>query len=177
MLYIISLIALAIFTLIIFVLFFIDEHHKRAPHKHPFITFIIPCYNDGHIIPQTIKSIYESYDNNKFELIVVNDCSKDNSAQIIQTLQSEYNFIFIDLTKNIGKSDALNTASKQAKYDMICFVDADAIINPMALNDVLERFQSNEKIGAISCPYTPSNMDSFRAKMQDIEYTMLRYVQ
>jgi cellulose synthase/poly-beta-1,6-N-acetylglucosamine synthase-like glycosyltransferase len=92
-------------------------------------------------------------------------------------MQSEYKFMFIDLPKNVGKSDALNKASKQAKYELLCFVDADGIINSTALNDVLERFHEDNRMGAISCPYTPSNMDSFWGKMQDIEYTMLKYVQ
>ena len=143
---IISLLALWLFTITIFILFFIDKKTKREPHKNPLITFIIPCYNDGHIIKQTIQSIYKSYDSKRFELIVVNDCSKDNSAEVIKSMQSEYNFKFIDLPKNGGKSDALNIASKQAKYDMICFVDADGIINPIALNDVLERFHSDSRM-------------------------------
>jgi poly-beta-1,6-N-acetyl-D-glucosamine synthase len=143
---IISLWALFIFTVAIFVFYFIDKRKKRAPHNNPFITFIIPCYNDGHIIEQTIKSIYNSYNKEKLELIVVNDCSKDNSAQVIKTMQSDYDFMFIDLPKNGGKSNALNIASKEAKYDMICFVDADGIINTKALNDVLERFHADETI-------------------------------
>jgi len=142
----ISLIALCAFTIAIFILFFIDEQKKRAPHANPFITFIIPCYNDGHIIKQTIESIYNSYNKERFELIVVNDCSKDNSAEVIKSMQSEYDFKFIDLPKNGGKSDALNIASQQAQYDMICFVDADGIINPIALNDVLERFHSDNRM-------------------------------
>lgn len=177
MFWIISLWALFIFTVTIFILFSIDVQKKRVPHNNPMITFIIPCYNDGHIIEQTIKSIYASYDPTRFELIVVNDCSKDNSAQVIKSMQSQYNFTFIDLPKNLGKSDALNTATQQAQYDLICFVDADGTINPTALNDVLERFHADPRMGAISCPYTPSNMDSFWAKMQDIEYTMLKIVQ
>jgi glycosyltransferase involved in cell wall biosynthesis len=134
------------FTIAIFILFFIDQQKKRAPHTNPFITFIIPCYNDGHIIKQTIESIYNSYNKTRFELIVVNDCSKDNSAQVIKSMQSEYDFKFIDLPKNGGKSDALNIASQQAQYDMICFVDSDGIINPIALNDVLERFHSDSRM-------------------------------
>jgi glycosyltransferase involved in cell wall biosynthesis len=140
------LIALCAFTIAIFILFFIDQQKKRAPHTNPFITFIIPCYNDGHIIKQTIESIYNSYNKTRFELIVVNDCSKDNSAQVIKSMQSEYDFKFIDLPKNGGKSDALNIASQQAQYDMICFVDSDGIINPIALNDVLERFHSDSRM-------------------------------
>jgi cellulose synthase/poly-beta-1,6-N-acetylglucosamine synthase-like glycosyltransferase len=97
---IISLWALTAFTIAIFILYFIDNRKKRAPHHNPFITFITPCYNDGHIIQQTIKSIYASYDEKNFELIVVNDCSKDNSAEVIQAMQSQYNFKFINLLQN-----------------------------------------------------------------------------
>ncbi len=143
---IISLWTLAVFTITIFILYYIDRQKKRAPHDNPYITFIIPCYNDGHIIKQTIQSIYASYDSSKFELIVVNDCSKDNSAQVIKSMQSEYDFTFIDLPQNGGKSAALNTASKQAKHEMLCFVDADGIINSKALNDVLERFHEDNRM-------------------------------
>jgi cellulose synthase/poly-beta-1,6-N-acetylglucosamine synthase-like glycosyltransferase len=159
------------------VLFYIDKRKIRKPHDNPYITFIIPCYNDGHIIDTTIESIYKSYSKEKMELIIINDCSKDDSVEQIKKKQQIYNFSFIDLPYNIGKSDALNTASKRAKYDLICFVDADATINARALNDVLERFHSDKNIGAISCPYTPSNMGSFWPWMQDIEYTMLKFVQ
>lgn len=141
---IISLWVLAVFTVTIFILYYIDRKKKRTPHENPYISFIIPCYNDGHIIKQTIQSIYASYDSSKFELIVVNDCSKDNSAQVIKSMQSEYDFSFIDLPQNGGKSAALNTASKQAKHDILCFVDADGIINSKALNDVLERFHEDD---------------------------------
>lgn len=173
----ISFVLLSIFTVTIMILFFIDYKRILNPHKNPKISFIIPCYNDGHVVRQCIESIYQSYDKKKFELIVVNDCSKDNSAQVIQAVQSDYNFTFIDLPKNIGKSDALNHASTYAKYDIISFVDADAEINTTALNDVLNRFETFPHMGAVSCPYLPSNMWSFWSYMQDIEYTMLRFVQ
>lgn len=173
----ISFILLSCFTVTIMVLFFIDYKLKKKSHHNPKISFIIPCYNDGHLVKQCIESIYHSYDPANFELIVVNDCSKDNSAQVIQDMQSEYDFVFINLPKNVGKSDALNHASKWANYDIISFVDADAEINPTALNDVLDRFETDPRIGAISCPYLPSNMGSFWSYMQDIEYTMLRFVQ
>ena len=143
---IISLWTLAIFTITIFILYYIDRQKKRPPHNNPYISFIIPCYNDGHIIKETIESIYRSYDPKRFELIVVNDCSKDNSAEVIKAMTSEYDFTFIDLPQNGGKSAALNTASKQAKYDIFCFVDADGIINTKALNDVLERFHEDSRM-------------------------------
>lgn len=177
MIWLISFILLSIFTITILVLFFIDFKSIKKSHKNPKISFIIPCYNDGHLIRKCIESIYSIYNKENFELIVVNDCSTDNSVQIIQEMQQEYTFTFINLPKNIWKSDALNHASTWAKYDIISFIDADAEINAIALNDVLDRFETDSKIGAISCPYLPSNMSSFWSYMQDIEYTMLRLIQ
>lgn len=174
---ILSLVLLSVFTITIFVLYYIDYKTIRPKHKNPKISFIIPCYNDGHLVKQCIESIYASYDKNNLELIVVNDCSKDNSAEVIQEMQKVYDFVFINLPQNGGKSDALNHASKRANYDIISFIDADAEINPVALNDVLDRFEMDPKIWAISCPYLPSNMWSFWSYMQDIEYTMLKFVQ
>jgi len=138
----ISFLLLSIFTVTIMVLFFIDSIRKLKPHHNPKISFIIPCYNDGHVVRQCIESIYASYNPDNFELIVINDCSKDNSADVIKKMQSDYDFTFIDLPKNGGKSDALNHASKYAKYDIISFIDADAEINTTALNDVLNRFET-----------------------------------
>ena len=69
------------------VLFFIDYKTIKKQHKNPKISFIIPCYNDGHVVRQCIESIYNSYNHNNFELIVINDCSKDNSADVIKTMQ------------------------------------------------------------------------------------------
>ena len=172
-----ALILLSAFTITIFVLFFIDYRKEEKKHKNPKVSFIIPCYNDGHLVNQAIESIYKSYDKKNFELIVVNDCSKDNSAEIIKAMQLLYEFTFIDLPQNGGKSAALNQASKIAKYNIISFVDAAAKINVRALNDVLNRFETYATLGAVSCPYLPSNMGSFWSYMQDIEYTMLRFVQ
>jgi biofilm PGA synthesis N-glycosyltransferase PgaC len=143
---ILSLILLSVFTITIFVLYYIDYKTIRPKHKNPKISFIIPCYNDGHLVKQCIESIYASYDKNNLELIVVNDCSKDNSAEVIQEMQKVYDFVFINLPQNGGKSDALNHASKRANYDIISFIDADAEINPVALNDVLDRFEMDPKI-------------------------------
>ncbi len=97
----ISFVLLSIFTITIMVLFFIDYRRKLKPHHNPKVSFIIPCYNDGHVVRQCIESIYHSYDKKNFELIVVNDCSKDNSAEVIKKMQTDYEFIFIDLPKNI----------------------------------------------------------------------------
>lgn len=66
------------------------------------ITFLIPCYNEEDTIEDTIKSILDL----KFplkEVIVINDGSSDNSAQVVADLQKNLDFIFVNLKKTTVK--------------------------------------------------------------------------
>ena len=85
---------------------------------------IIPLYNKEKSILSTISSVLnQTYTN--FELIVVDDGSTDNSAQIV----NEINDSRIKLIKKIngGVCSARNTGIREAKYDFIAFLDADDI--------------------------------------------------
>ncbi len=153
---------------------YVDHIQKRKPHTYPNISFIIPCYNDGDSIEATIKSIYTCYDKSKFQLIIINDHSRDNSKEVIQKLQSEYEFLFIDQEKNTGKSVALNNAAEQAIHEIIIFIDADSLLNKDALNDILQRLEHEKNVVAVTCPYRPSNKWLLPI-MQQIEYNVARF--
>ncbi len=75
---------LVIFYAIVIGLFAYDFYRKRPVAEKIPLSFVIPCYNDGDTIEQTIKSIYDSYDHHLLELIVVNDKSTDDSAEKIE---------------------------------------------------------------------------------------------
>lgn len=153
----ISFLALTLFTIIIISLFYRDARKKRPKHNFPSVSFIVPCYNDGDTIAATIQSIVNSYDMSQSELIIINDCSTDDSADRIRTLLDDYNCRYIDLPVNGGKAAALNHAVVDAHYDMLCFVDADVWLNKKSCDDMLNRFASDSRIGAVSCPYLPYN--------------------
>lgn len=153
----ISLSMLFVFTCLILLLSYIDKKKTRKKHTYPSISFLIPCYNDGDTIALTIKSIYASYPKEKIQLIVINDKSTDDSADRIRDLRQIYDFLFIDQPVNTGKAMTLNTASEHAIYDLLCFIDADVILNEKALTDMLDRLATDPRIGAVSCPYRPAN--------------------
>lgn len=165
---------LSFFLTIIF--FFFDRRKKRILKTKPNISILIPCYNDGESIELTIKSIYDSYPQDKFQLIVINDKSTDNSLEKLKILQKKYNFMLHDNPQNLGKSETLNNAVSLAEHEILVFIDADIILKPKNIEDMLARMQSNKKIAAVSCPYVPYNT-GFLAMMQDIEYVMLNLVQ
>ncbi len=89
-------------------------------------SIIIPLYNKALYIQKALQSIYnQTYKG--FEVIVVNDGSKDNSAEEVQKFiekNTPQNFYFIS-QENQGVSTARNNGVKLSKYPYICFLDAD----------------------------------------------------
>lgn len=137
---------LIVFYVIVISLFAYDYYRKRPVATKVPLSFVIPCYNDGDTIEQTIKSIYDSYDHNLIELIVVNDKSKDDSGAVIEKLAEIYHFTVISNPENIGKAASINKALHQVKNDIMIVIDADTLINTRALGDMLARFQYDERL-------------------------------
>ncbi len=137
---------LVVFYAIVIGLFAYDFYRKRPVADKIPLSFVIPCYNDGDTIEQTIKGIYDSYDHDLLELIVVNDKSTDNSAEKIELLQKKYKFTIIHNPENRGKAASINHALEYVQNDIMVVIDADTIINPRALEDILARFQYDPTI-------------------------------
>lgn len=75
----------------------------------PLVTVIVPCYNHEKYVETCLDSIFrQTYKN--IEVIVVDDCSSDNSVEVIKKLQQKYDFKFIEHTENWGLTKTLNDA-------------------------------------------------------------------
>ncbi|MGL6107517.1 glycosyltransferase family 2 protein [Romboutsia sp.] len=101
--------------------------------NEPLVSIITPVYNAESFLSETIKSIKnQTYKN--WEMILVDDCSKDNSANIIKEFQNTDDRIkYIKLEKNSGASVSRNTGIKNSKGRFIAFVDSDDLWNPEKL--------------------------------------------
>ena len=84
---------------------------------HPFVSILIPCHNEHEVIEKTAQNILNiDYDN--FEIILIDDRSDDNTAEIIKKLEKENDKITAlirEKTATAGKSAVLNDAFKLAK--------------------------------------------------------------
>ena len=88
---------------------------------------IIPVYNEGRSIRKTVESIlavFKKMERDDFEILPVNDGSKDNSLEILQSITSPFVKV-TDHTENMGYGSALKSGIKRAKYDHIIITDAD----------------------------------------------------
>ena len=94
------------------------------------VTIITPSYNCSQFILETINSVLaQSY--NKWEMIIVDDCSTDNSVGVIERyIDNDKRFKLIKLNKNVGSAQARNTALEYATGRFIAFLDSDDIWYP-----------------------------------------------
>lgn len=95
---------------------------------NPFVSIIVPVYNVEKYIKCCIESIIRN-NNSDYEIILVDDGSKDNSGEICERYAKKYNFIKVIHKVNGGLSDARNAGLKIANGDYILFVDGDDYVN------------------------------------------------
>lgn len=106
------------------------------------VSVIVPCYNYGHFIAETIQSLQaQSYTN--WECIVVNDGSTDNSEEVVQALAKEDARIRYIYQENKGLPGARNTGIQNAKGNYLQFLDSDDLLQKRKLELQVKAFEEN----------------------------------
>jgi glycosyltransferase involved in cell wall biosynthesis len=107
------------------------------------LSIVMPAYNEGktiHLILDRIRNVKLIGDIQK-EIIVVNDCSKDNTEEVIQHYMAQYpesNISYFKHEVNSGKGAALHTGISKATGDYVIIQDADLEYNPDEYNILLQ---------------------------------------
>src|SRR3990167_5837456 len=166
--------SLSFALILIFSLYDYFRSKRLNIDKYPKISFVIPCFNGGAIISDTVSRIYESYPD--LDLIIVNDGSTDNSLQLLKNLKNKYGFEIINNEENLGKVNSVNKAIKYSKNDFVFVIDVDCKVNSLCLNEAIARLLANKRIGAVSCRYDLKKTN-FWSIMQRIEYNMTSIIQ
>ena len=92
------------------------------------VSFIIPSYNSAHTVKRCLDSIYAlSLKPEEFEVIFVDDCSTDNTLEIVESFKSKVksNLTLLKQPQNNRQGAARNRGVSMAKGEYICFVDSD----------------------------------------------------
>lgn len=109
------------------------------------LSIIIPAYNAGKYLERCVGSCEEqSVPQDEFEIIVVNDGSKDNTLEVAESLADKYSNLRIFSKENGGSSSARNMGLDHAKGDYITFVDSDDYLLPGKLAAVLSVAENNK---------------------------------
>lgn len=124
---------------------------------NPLVSIITPNYNASKYIATTIESVQnQTYTN--WELLIVDDCSTDNSVEIIKTFQKEDDRIkLLELPQNAGPAIVRNEGIKQAQGSYLTFIDSDDIWLPNFIETSLKKVKKSE--GFVFASYHRFNED------------------
>ena len=159
------------------------KYQKRKLKKHPpvvnesykpFVTIMVPAHNEEYVISNTVENIL-AIDYPNFEVIVIDDRSTDNTANVVRDLELKYEKVkaFIRPQDAFpGKSAVLNDAMEMAKGDAILVFDADATVEPDFLNKLIPHLEPAD-VGAVQARKIIRNKDyNFLTRCQNNEYTL-----
>ena len=108
-------------------------------NEKPLVSIIIPCYNQGKYIEETVDSVLaQSYAN--LEIIIVNDGSTDNSDEVINKIIQKNPAIKYLSVQNGGVSKARNLGIKEAHGKFVMPLDADDFIQPKYIELAVDEF-------------------------------------
>lgn len=137
----------------------------------PSVTFAIPAHNEEKGIEKTIRSVLAvNYPKDKYQIIIVDDGSTDNTLKIINKFSKEKNLKIIHKEKNQGKALALNSALEEVGTEFFACLDADSTIDPNALINNLKYF--DKKVGAVISIIKVRNPKGVLGFTQLVEYVL-----
>ena len=121
------------------------------PKKQFGLSIVIPCYNGEKTIANTIEKLLLSDYKNLKKIIVVDDCSTDNSYKIVEKIAKKNKKIMLVQTpKNAGNAaGAKNYGAKFVKTELIGFTDDDSAPTKNAISNMIGFF-NDEQVGALS---------------------------
>lgn len=124
------------------------------------ITIIIPVYNKEEYLPRCFNSVISQIDKskNQFEILVVDDGSKDKSHLIIEEFVNKYPNLFTYIRQeNAGVSVARNNAIQKASGDFVLFLDADDELIEGAIQKVYSFLEKNNTVDMLVTRQTQHN--------------------
>ena len=153
--------------------FFYDKKNKKLLYTEeelPTVSVVIPVWNEEKSIAKTIKSMFASdYPLNKYEVILVDNNSKDNSLKIAKELKKKYPKLKIYSEKKQGKGCALNRGIRKSTSDIIFTMDADSIVSRQSVKEMVRYFK-NPKVMCVSPSMLIFKPKGILQRIQQAEY-------
>ena len=162
-----------IYLLILYIKY--KEVPTTAAKDLPTCTVIVPAYNEGKLVYETLLSLAGSdYPKDKLEILAIDDGSKDDTWLWIlkaKEVLGERLQIFKQ-PQNLGKKHALYKGFKEGKGEIFVTVDSDCIVDDNTIKNLVSPFHLNKKCGAVAGNVRVLNkLDGIIPKMLNISFT------
>ena len=148
----------------------------------PGVSIVIPCFNEAQWINKTILGcLNQDYPPDKLEVIIVDDCSTDGSAERVAALVEklkleearygiESRLRFIRMKQNLGKREAMAKGTLLACHELVAFVDSDSFLDPLAIRSLVQPFRDAKMAGVSGRTDVANTYTNGLTKMQAVRY-------
>lgn len=147
--------------------------HPPPLDEVPPCSLLVPCYNEQDNVRDTLEYALATHYPD-FEVIAVNDGSKDNTAEILDRMALEHPRLrVIHLAQNQGKAVALRAAALAARHEFMVCIDGDALLHPYAVHWMMTHFGKGPRVGAVTGNPRILNRSSLLGKIQVGEFSSI----
>lgn len=116
--------------------------------EKPTVSIVLPTYNNATLLPKAIESILQQSFQN-FELIIINDCSSDNTEHVVETFVDK-RIVYLKNDINKGAPVSRNIGINASRGEYIAFTDDDDIWFPQKLEKQMKLFsEASTKVGVV----------------------------
>ena len=139
--------------------------------NYPLVSIIVPAYNEEVNAVSSMNNLLKA-DYPNFEVIFVDDGSKDSTYEKISTAFADHAKVRVLTKPNGGKASALNYGISQSNADYVVCIDADTKLKPDAVSQLMKHFLADkeEQVGAVAGNVKVGNEINLLTKWQAIEY-------
>lgn len=146
----------------------VEKKGRGKPlEEYPTVSIMVPAHNEALVIVRTVRALLNmEYPKDRYEIIVINDNSTDDSAEKLEALQREFpdrRLIVISTGPEVGgkgKSNALNIGFSVSTGEVIAIYDADNTPESDALAILVENLMEDDKIGAVIGKFRTRNRNA-----------------
>ena len=146
---------------------------KRTDGWEPTVTCVIPMYNEGAAIKETLQSLLDSdYPHSKLKVVCVDDCSSDDSYEQAREVARSSNgrLKIIRNRVNLGKRRSINRAVRESDSEIIVSVDSDVVVDADAVRALIKRFTKDEIAAVGGWVDVRNKHENWLTRMQTVKY-------
>lgn len=137
--------------------------------EYPFVSVMVPAHNEAAVLRRTVEALLRfDYPWDRYEIIVINDNSTDNTAQVLADLQKAHPdrfLVVVNTDKKVGgkgKSNALNIGYSVARGEVFAIYDADNTPERQALRLLVENLMVDDSLAAVIGKFRTRNRNASR---------------
>jgi GT2 family glycosyltransferase len=124
-------------------------HGSGVTDGVPFASVVVVCWNSADVLARCLDQLF-AQDYANYEIVVIDDGSQDNTLAVAEDASRRGEMTLVRSPRNRGCPHARNLGLRQARGEIVAFIDADGFASPSWLRHIAEAFDVDQTIGGVA---------------------------